>query len=195
MHGRRDGVTHQRRPLVNRAYGSRDISLSKAWPRPAGRPAGRPLILRFLVYISRNSLRASRSLVINLYTSGNVCILAGDSRWIMKCFVFISFFVTSSLVFFPRPALNKFFSISYMLYSVLGFVGTFVVGIIVSLLTGKWCRSTYFHLIRNCVAWVLPEGHRLSIIVRSCVCATTATSPRFLELAYESVSHKVDFIQ
>ena len=29
----------------------------------AGRPAGRPLILRFLVYISRNSLRASRSLV------------------------------------------------------------------------------------------------------------------------------------
>ena len=31
---------------------------------PAGRRAGRPLILRFLVYISRNSLRASRSLVI-----------------------------------------------------------------------------------------------------------------------------------
>ena len=30
----------------------------------AGGPAGRPLILRFLVYISRNSLRASRSLVI-----------------------------------------------------------------------------------------------------------------------------------
>ena len=29
----------------------------------AGGPAGRPLILRFLVYISRNSLRASRSLV------------------------------------------------------------------------------------------------------------------------------------
>ena len=33
----------------------------------AGRPAGRPLILRFLVFISRNSLRASRSLVI-IYT-------------------------------------------------------------------------------------------------------------------------------
>ncbi|XP_043233659.1 sodium-coupled monocarboxylate transporter 2-like [Amphibalanus amphitrite] len=31
---------------------------------------------------------------------------------------------------------NKFFSISYMLYSVLGFVGTFVIGIIVSLVTG-----------------------------------------------------------
>ena len=33
--------------------------------RRAGGPAGRPLILRFLVYISRNSLRASRSLVIS----------------------------------------------------------------------------------------------------------------------------------
>ena len=63
IHGRRDGATHQRRRLVNRAYGSRDISLSKAWPRPAGRRAGGPLLLRFLVYISRNSLRASRSLV------------------------------------------------------------------------------------------------------------------------------------
>ena len=41
MHGRRDGDTHQRRPLVNRAYGFRDISLSKAWPRPAGQRAGR----------------------------------------------------------------------------------------------------------------------------------------------------------
>ena len=30
IHGRRNGVAHQRRPLVNRAYGSRDISLSKA---------------------------------------------------------------------------------------------------------------------------------------------------------------------
>ena len=29
------GLPHQRRPLVNRAYGSIDISLSKAWPRPA----------------------------------------------------------------------------------------------------------------------------------------------------------------
>ena len=35
MHGRRDGVTNQRRPLVNRAYGFIDISLSKAWPWPA----------------------------------------------------------------------------------------------------------------------------------------------------------------
>ena len=34
---------------------------------PAGRRAGRPLILRFLVYISRNSLRASRSLVTRPY--------------------------------------------------------------------------------------------------------------------------------
>ena len=34
----------------------------------AGGPAGRPLILRFLVYISRNSLRASRSLVISIVT-------------------------------------------------------------------------------------------------------------------------------
>ena len=38
IHGRRDGGTHQRRPLVNRAFGARDISLSKAWPWPAGRP-------------------------------------------------------------------------------------------------------------------------------------------------------------
>ena len=45
--------------------------------------------------------------------------------------------VVKPLLFSPRPAPNKFFSISYMLYSVLGFVGTFVVGIIVSLLTGK----------------------------------------------------------
>ena len=37
IHGRRNGGTHQRRPLANRAFGSRDISLSKAWPRPAGR--------------------------------------------------------------------------------------------------------------------------------------------------------------
>ena len=44
------GGTHQRRPLVNRAFGSRDISLSKAWPRPTGRPAGRPLILRIFPY-------------------------------------------------------------------------------------------------------------------------------------------------
>ena len=33
--------------------------------RPAGRRAGGPLILRFLVYTSRNSLRASRSQVTN----------------------------------------------------------------------------------------------------------------------------------
>ena len=57
-----NGVTHQRRPLVNRAYGSRDISLSKS------------LILRFLVYISRNSLHASRSLV----TSKTPCLAMNE---------------------------------------------------------------------------------------------------------------------
>ena len=43
-------ATHQRRPLVNQAYGSRDISLSKASPRPAGRRAANTEI--FSVHIS-----------------------------------------------------------------------------------------------------------------------------------------------
>ena len=52
--------------------------------------AGRPLILRFLVYISRNSLRASRSLVIikELITPDR-CFLSASAvpewSWLLSC--------------------------------------------------------------------------------------------------------------
>ena len=76
IRGRRDGGTHQRRPLVNRAFGSRDISLSKAWPRPAGRSySGFSLILsrtRSAFGLARNKLT---------FTSGGIpaCL------WHLKC--------------------------------------------------------------------------------------------------------------
>ena len=52
--------------------------------RPAGRRAGGPLILRFLVYISRNSLRASRSLVIISVSKGNNVHQTSLKRFIKK---------------------------------------------------------------------------------------------------------------
>ena len=51
----------------------------------AGRPAGRPLILRFLVYISRNSLRASRSLVIIQLWRPNTPIFPNVWKTIQRC--------------------------------------------------------------------------------------------------------------
>ena len=46
----------------------------------AGRPAGRPLILRFLVYISRHSLRASRSLVTSYINSYNFSLFRTEYK-------------------------------------------------------------------------------------------------------------------
>ena len=70
IHGRRDGGTHQRRPLVNRAFGSRDISLSKAWPRPAGRPVAHTQdFLLFSVELARPSASLVIMIVITLNES------------------------------------------------------------------------------------------------------------------------------
>ena len=73
-----DGVTNQRRPLINWAYGARDISLSKAWPWPAGRwNFGPPMSIRS----KQRTVHICRSLCPSWLTSSAQALLWNQGRY------------------------------------------------------------------------------------------------------------------